>query len=357
MPDVDEAAVQTTEPSEAVVTEQSVMDRISGMLEGEQQTPEPEETEPLQEESQTEPVEEATEAEETEAEEQKIEDVLPDTLQALAEEIGLDVGEFAKYLKVPIKGKDGETTTVTLDEAINGYTREAVFTQKSQELAERRRQVEAQAQQAQQHLASQIDQVSQVMAQIQAEVNETTEADLLRILDEEGSESYLRAKDKYDKQVQALVQGQQAIVQHQQQVTQQTQQQLAEYRVQQVNLLKEKAPDLADAKHQEQFVKELMPYLQDMGFGEPELQQLATTFDHRFMLMARDGMKWRALQKGKSQAKKLDLKLPHVTKPGQARRRTSGDDLASARNRLKSMKGRTKVQQDQIAVDYIKQIL
>jgi len=103
---------------------------------------------------------------------------------------------------------DGEELEVTLDELQNGYSRTSVFTKRQQELAEQRKALEAEAEQARQYRDAYAQQLELMKNQIQ----QTTQAEPdWRALAEQGySEKELfLAKAEYDKNQQEAVRIQQ----------------------------------------------------------------------------------------------------------------------------------------------------
>ena len=342
-------------------TEAEAVSRISDLLEGRPETPaEATQTEEAQEDPQTEAPEEPEQSEpesQETAPEETEEAELPDNWADWAAEVGVDADELANYLKVNVK-VNGETSLIPLSEALDGYQRLEDYKGKTEQLAEERRALEAQNQQAQTALNQQVDALGQLVGQLQAELQTTTDEDLTKILEEQGSEAYLLAKAQVDRKREALAQGQQALALEAQQMQQQYEANMVEYRNQQLEALKAADTMFADAEKGQAFVKELESFMRDSGFSDQEIQQFGAAFDHRTVLMMRDAMRYRALEKGKGEVKKLK-KLPQVTKPGGPLRRKAPDsDLGDARARLRKGRGRmTRSQEDAAAVDLVKQIM
>ena len=120
---------------------EAATEAILGLLKPETETSEteeaaPEETEEVSEESEEEPLEASADEPEEESEE-------PDESEEQEEELLYAV-------KV-----DGEDREVTLDELMNGYSRQSSFTKKSQALSEQRKEFET----AQQQMAAEYQQI------------------------------------------------------------------------------------------------------------------------------------------------------------------------------------------------------
>ncbi len=120
---------------------------ILGLLEPEEVTPETEDSTPTEdveestEETQDEPLEEEVLEEESEVEEE-------------SEEEELDEDEVEEEPEVYAVKVDGEELEVSLDELVNGYSRQSDYTRKTQELASQRDEMT----QLQQQWASEISQ-------------------------------------------------------------------------------------------------------------------------------------------------------------------------------------------------------
>ena len=236
---------------------------------------------------------------------------LPDTLDGLAEAVGLSADEFADHLNVPVT-VNGETRMVTLAEARKGYQLEADYRHKTADLAESKRVFEAQTQQAVQSWQQRFESLNGLAGQLEKAVQEDV-GNLDRILTEEGSEAYLLAKSKVDQKKELLghakAEAEKAALE-----TQEAQRLKGEnYLREQNNLLVQKLPDMADAEKGPKIRAGLRTYLQEAGFNEQEMGQLV---DHRQVLVVRDAMRYRDLMKSKKTTVKKLKSLPKVLKPG-----------------------------------------
>ena len=271
----------------------------------------PEETPATPEDGEPAPTPEDTPAEaEAESEPQE---KLPDTLDGLAEAVGLSADEFADHLNVPVI-VNGETRMVTLAEARKGYQLEADYRHKTADLAESKRVFEAQTQQAVQSWQQRFESLNGLTGQLEKAVQEDAGA-LDRILTEEGSEAYLAAKARVDQKKELLghakAEAEQATkrLQEEQLMFHET------YLRDQNSLLVQKLPEIADAEKGPKMKALLRTYLQEAGFNEQEMGQLV---DHRQVLVVRDAMRYRDLMKSKPSTVKKLKGLPKVQKPGAA---------------------------------------
>ena len=349
----------------AVTNEESAVDRVAGLLEPQEPTSEqPEQGEPQQEEA--EPAE--AEAQEAEVEEQSSEEPdtepdetegeeLPDTLETLAQALNMESADLAGHLKVPIK-VGGKVEHVTLSEAMKGYQLESDYRQKTSELAEHRRQLEAQSQQAFERWQQQITQLDAAIEQFN---DPGPSAEELVALMEEDPQAYLRTVAKQKAQEEKLENAKKLREAEVQKYREHLTQQFNETRAEQQRLLQTAIPDLTRPEKLREFEDSLGNYLRTHSFSEDEIQGFFGNFDHRHVLIARDAMRYQAMQEGKkSLPKKLQSKSK-VLKPGPApAKETDTDKLAASKDRLRKLGKRGKTsrrQQEDAAIDMVKRIL
>jgi hypothetical protein len=133
------------DPSGVVAAQEAIL----GLLDSQEQ-PDQEE-QPSEETQDVEESDEATEEETEEVEETESEDVDDDESEESEEEEVEDEDESESTVyTVKVNGQDVE---VSEDELIKGYSRQQDYTQKTQQLAEYKRQMDAAAQQMQQEVA------------------------------------------------------------------------------------------------------------------------------------------------------------------------------------------------------------
>ena len=201
---------------------------------------------------------------------------------------------------------DGTNFEVTQDELIQGYQRNADYTRKTQELAAEKQQssdfVERSKKDVEAKLAK-LDQLNQAAsAQLQQEY---AQVDFEKLYDEDPVEA-ARMEHKMRKKNEQL-----------QQVQQQTQQlqmeEFNKYLQEQQKQLNVKVPEINHPERGPQFKKQMRDYLSNMGFDNKEIDSV---YDHRYVMLVKDAMSYRNLQKAKPQIKKKAVNAPKVVKGG-----------------------------------------
>lgn len=230
---------------------------------------------------------------------------------------------------------DGQEGVANLAELIKSYQLESHLTRRSEQLAEQRRSLEAEAQAARQAFSDQLTQASSLLNTVEQQLlSEYQSIDWQRLRRENPAE-YAAAQADYGaraQHVQALKQQamqQQAELQQQQQAV--TQQQVqAEYAA-----LLESLPDWRDPAKAQAEAAEIQTFLRGRGFDD---NSISTLVDHRQILLVRDAMLYRkSLEGSKLAEKKITHTARPVLKPGA--RMDGGDAKAlaakAARDRLK----------------------
>jgi hypothetical protein len=194
---------------------------------------------------------------------------------------------------------DGESQRLTAEEIKAGFERHADYTRKTMALAEERKSFEAAAQQ-------QVQYIRQQLAELQK--FQEAEPDWAKMRDEDPI-GYIQEKAKWDEKQasrQALLQQTEA------ERRQRYEQQIAQGREQLMAALPSWKDDAVRQKESAEITATLTS---DYGFRQEELQGLA---DHRLVVLSRDAMKWRQLQKSKPAVTKKVADKPKVSKPGSA---------------------------------------
>lgn len=348
----------------AATDEQSAITRVAGLLEPEGPT---EQKSSQSEANQEEPEARAEEESEAEASSEEKADTepedegeeLPDTLEGFAEALGVPADELAGHLKVPVK-VDGKVQHVTLAEAMSGQQRDADYRQKTMELAEQRKQVEAQNQQALERWQQEFQRLSEAIQfledQSEADLSPERQAQLL----EDDPQEYLRVMARHQAHRQRIEQAKTVRNETWQKQQAEQQQKIVEYRSEQQRLLTEKIPDISDPKKLGEFETGMDEYLRAHGFSSDEVRDfVGGPFDHRHVMIVRDAMRYRALQAGKKTLPKRLEKLAKVQKPGAASEKvTETDKIVAGRKRLRQLgkKGSRDAQND-AAVKFVKDLL
>ena len=258
---------------------------LLGLLNSEEQ-PDQEE-QPSEETQDVETSDEAIEDSETEEiKEEELEDVHDDESEESEEEEVEDEDESESTVyTVKVNGQDVE---VSEDELIKGYSRQQDYTQKTQQLAEYKRQIDTAAQQMQQE----VTQTQQVRAQYVDALATAIEGNYTHLqqfanvdwekLKTEDREEYLTKRDDYR-------QAQEGIEQLKAQAGQAQQQQHQEMQVQHQQVLQEEhakmvsiLPEWNDPNTQRAIAKTVSEFALSKGYSQEELSQLV---DHRSILV------------------------------------------------------------------------
>ena len=201
---------------------------------------------------------------------------------------------------------DGTNFEVTQDELIQGYQRNADYTRKTQELAAEKQQTSDFVERSKKDVETKIaklDQLNQA-AQVQLQ-QEYAQVDFEKLYDEDPVEA-ARMEHKMRKKNEQL-----------QQVQQQTQQlqmeEFNKYLQEQQKQLTVKVPEINHPEKGPQFKTQMRDYLSNMGFDNKEIDSV---YDHRYVMLVKDAMSYRNLQKAKPQIKKKAVNAPKVVKGG-----------------------------------------
>jgi len=303
---------------------------ILGLLEPEEATPEAKESAPTEdveestEETQDEPLEEEVLEDESEVEEE-------------SEEEELDEEESEEESEVYAVKVDGEELEVSLDELIQGYSRQSDYTRKTQELASQRDEMS----QMQQQWANEI-------VQAQAERQQYVEA-LGQFINNsaQGLEQFaninweqLRESDPI-----AFVTKKEELREAEHNVQKARDQQALEYQRGQEELVKLRSlavqeehkklvaavPEWNEPEKRNEMASELSSYALEQGFSKDDLKEL---IDHRYFLVLMKAQKYDALQKSDVKSKKIKNK-PKVIRSGKGTNKKADSQKAK---RIASMK-------------------
>lgn len=281
--------------------ESSLEDRMMALLDG------PAEGEP---EDAPEPEQEAQP--ETEDEGSQEPDEEPEAPEPEYEEI-LHNGEAKRFTKEEIKSL-----------AQQGFD----YTQKTQQLAEARRQFEAQMQAAQQSFEiqnQQIDAIAEIKA-LDAKLAQFNNANWIQMAETDPVEylklnqAFRELKDARDAKVGEFQRNAETL--KQQQMEQRTQ-----FLARESELLQNKLPEFRGEKS-EQSRQALRKYLTESGFSEPEI---GGVLDHRQIVIAWKAMQYDKLKSAQPQLTKKVAAAPKAVKPGAG----NGDHNAHKANELR----------------------
>ena len=236
--------------------------------------------------------------------------------QELSESSDIQENSEEPVYTVTVDGTDYE---VTQDELIQGYQRNADYTRKTQELAVEKQQSSEFVERSKKDVEAKLAQLTQLNQAAQAQLQEEyAKIDFEKLYDEDPVEA-ARLEHKMRKKHEQLAQVQQ---QTQQLQTQEFQKYLEEQQKQ----LNVKLPELSHPEKGQQFKKQMRDYLSSVGFNS---QEIDSVYDHRYVMLVRDAMSYRNLQKAKPQIKKKAVNAPKVVKSGVSK--SKGQQQAEAK--------------------------
>jgi hypothetical protein len=255
-----------------------------------EQTEEQNSPEPKQEESSTEDQPLEQEIKEEESQEETSEEVSQEQTNEIPQE------QDSTY-KVKVAGQELD---VTLDELKNGYSRDADYRRKTEELSYEKKQFMSESEKQRQDYSSKLNELNQLMSVAQEQLNaEINSADLDKLYDEDPTEAARverRLKRKQDKLNQAV-----------QKTQLEQQQQFESFLQDQQKKLTLKMPEFSDPAKSSQLKSNMRSYLTSYGFND---QEIAQVYDHRIVMLVNDAMKYRNMQNSKPNLAKK------ITKPG-----------------------------------------
>ncbi len=199
--------------------------------------------------------------------------------------------------KVKVNGQEFD---VTLDELRNGYSRDADYRQKTEELSLQRKNLHSESEKQRQDYSQKLNELNNMMSVAQQQLNEeTNQVDLEKLYEEDPTEAMRiehRLKRKQEKLNQAMEKSQ---------VEQK--QQFESFLQDQQTKLMAKMPEFSDPQKASQLKTSMKTTLSNYGFNN---QEIAQVYDHRIVMLVNDAMKYRNLQKAKPNIAKK------ISKPG-----------------------------------------
>jgi hypothetical protein len=251
--------------------------------------------EPQNEESSTEEQPLEQENQETESQDEVTEDVSQSEEQIETQEKQDSTEEPTYSVKVA-----GQEFNVTLDELRNGYSRDADYRRKTEDLAYDKKQFQTESEKQRQDYSTKLSELNQMMSVAQQQLNaEINSADLEKLYEEDPTEAARiehRLKKKQEKLNQAM-----------QKTQSEQKKQFDGFLQDQQRKLVQKMPEFSNPEKANQLRASMNNTLQSYGFND---QEIAQVYDHRIVMLVNDAMKFRNMQKAKpNMAKK-------ISKPG-----------------------------------------
>lgn len=237
-------------------------------------------------------------------------------------------GEFEEDVyTVRVNGQDVD---ISLDEALRGYQREADYTQKTQQLAEQRKQLEAEQAEFQsvQAQTSQLrDAYGQTLQQLQQQLQTglEQEPDWDKAYSELDAKEYTRLVQDWNARKDNLqkVQIEQARVAKEQ--AKEAEDMMRVHLSQQSELMLEKLPQWRDENVRLSERDQLITYAKSLGYTDDEIANAA---DHRAIVALYHSWQLSKLNASKPEAKKRVRKAPKMAKAGVPR---SKNEVATRR--------------------------
>jgi len=223
--------------------------------------------------------------------------------QELSESTDIQENSEEPIYTVTIDGTDYE---VTQDELIQGYQRNADYTRKTQELAAEKQQSSDFVERSKKDVETKLARLDQLNQAAQSQLQqEYAQIDFEKLYEEDPAEA-ARLEHKMRKKNEQL-----------QQVQRQTQelqtQEFSKYLEEQQKKLSVKVPEMNHPEKGSEFKKQMRNYLSSVGFNN---QEIDSVYDHRYVLLVKDAMNYRNLQKAKPEIKKKAVNAPKVVKGG-----------------------------------------
>ena len=223
--------------------------------------------------------------------------------QELSESTDIQENSEEPVYTVTIDGTDYE---VTQDELIQGYQRNADYTRKTQELAVEKQQSSDFVERSKKDVETKLARLDQLNQAAQSQLQqEYAQIDFEKLYEEDPAEA-ARLEHKMRKKNEQL-----------QQVQRQTQelqtQEFSKYLEEQQKQLSVKVPEMNHPEKGSEFKKQMRNYLSSVGFNN---QEIDSVYDHRYVLLVKDAMNYRNLQKAKPEIKKKAVNAPKVVRGG-----------------------------------------
>jgi hypothetical protein len=223
---------------------------------------------------------------------------------------------------------DGKEVDVTLEELQKGYSRTQDYTRKTQQIAEVRKQTEAELQE----VRAEREQYAQLLGALQAQVQQAAQpqVDWDRLYQEDPIEWVRQREVMRENQEKAA-----AIQSEQQRLAQLSQQEQVQQRqallAQEQEALVAAIPEWKDAKKAQAEKAMLVQFGQKVGFTPDELKSV---IDHRAVVMLRKAALYDQMMSKRGQIKPVTNNGPRPAKPGAAGRVSSNTEAMRAQQRL-----------------------
>lgn len=305
--------------------QESVVDRMAGILEPEtsQEQPKVKEEQPEVQQETEQPIEEVAQ-EETQESTALIDETVEEN------EITEQEVEQPQTYRVKVQG---EEVDVTLDELQKGYSRQADYVRKTQKLAEQRKEVESELSQLQK-FSEKSAQYDEGLRQIEELLSQPDNQEDLQKLKQTNPQAYaIKLAERSEREQQkAKVQAERAKVQQEQQQLQQ--QQIQKHLKRETDILNEVLPEMKNPKTKQNIMQEIMKGAKKLNYTNEELSNV---YDHRNVLTLLYASRYLALKDSQPEVFKKMKSAPKIMKAGVAKAtsQTQSDKIKRAKTQLK----------------------
>tara|TARA_R100000353_G_scaffold73203_1_gene55957 strand:+ start:6415 stop:7401 length:987 start_codon:yes stop_codon:yes gene_type:complete len=305
--------------------QESVVDRMAGILEPEtsQEQPKVKEEQPEVQQETEQPIEEVAQ-EETQESTALIDEAVEEN------EITEQEVEQPQTYRVKVQG---EEVDVTLDELQKGYSRQADYVRKTQKLAEQRKEVENELSQLQK-FSEKSAQYDEGLRQIEELLSQPDNQEDLQKLKQTNPQAYaIKLAERSEREQQkAKVQAERAKVQQEQQQLQQ--QQIQKHLKRETDILNEVLPEMKNPKTKQNIMQEIMKGAKKLNYTNEELSNV---YDHRNVLTLLYASRYLALKDSQPEVFKKMKSAPKIMKAGVAKAtsQTQSDKIKRAKTQLK----------------------
>lgn len=194
----------------------------------------------------------------------------------------------------------GQELKVTLDELKKGYSRDADYRRKTEELSFEKKQFQSETEQQRQDYSKRLSELNQILAFTQQQLNsEINNVDLNKLYEEDPVEA-----TKVERQIRLK---KEKMMDAANKLQQEQQRQLSSYVQEQQKILAEKMPEFNDAQKASTAKNNLRNFLNSYGFKDAEIGQI---YDHRIVMLVNDALKYRNVKNVKP------VSAAQASKPG-----------------------------------------
>ena len=308
---------------------QNAAKSIAGLLNTEPQKVIKEQTQQELQNSPEPQTEELPEGDQPQVQEQLEEETEQQVSEETSEEVSQDdnsesLKEQNSTYKVKVAGQEFD---VTLDELRAGYSRDADYRRKTEDLSYEKKQFQAEAEKQRQDYSQKLNELNQAISLASQQLNSELEnVDLEKLYEEDPVEA---AKIEHK-----IKRKQEKLAESMQKVRAEQQKQFQNILSEQEKLLVSKIPEFSDSDKANKLKSDMRSYLQSYGFKDQEIGQI---YDHRIVMLVNDAIKYRNMQKAKPNLASKMQKPGKMLSSG-VKKTKSDENFAKRREKLNRLK-------------------